>query len=93
MKKTYRGWKLTFADGIYTATKKGKVALQSKSRVGIERMIDADEVVEWRKAYVADIKRANDFIKWLQRPVDPRHIVCHNFMFSNFEVPLRHIRD
>jgi hypothetical protein len=79
--KNYRGWKLVFSDGVYTATKKGRVPLRAESRVAIDRRIDAHEFVEWRDEFIAKVKQANEFIKFLQKPVDPRHILCHNFAF------------
>ncbi len=67
MNKNYRGWKLEFADGVYTATKKGFVALKANSRIGVERLIDAREFVEWREKGCATIKKANDFIQKLKQ--------------------------
>jgi len=39
----------------------------------------------WRKEFLAEIRRMNDFIKWLQQPVDQTQIVCHNFAFGPWE--------
>lgn len=36
----------------------------------------------WRKEFLAEVRRMNRFIKWLQKPIDPRKIVCHNFAFK-----------
>jgi hypothetical protein len=67
MKKNYRGWKLVFTGVIYTATKKGFVPLGATDQVGIERLIDAREFVEWRNEGIAIIKRANAYIRKLNQ--------------------------
>ena len=65
--KTYRGWTLTFANGVYTAKKKDFVPLQAENRVGIERLIDAREFVEWQRVSAKAIKAANEFIRKLKQ--------------------------
>ena len=65
--KNYRGWKLVFSDGVYTATKRGFVGLNANSRIGIERLIDAREFVEWREEGCAAIEKANAFIQKLKQ--------------------------
>jgi len=39
----------------------------------------------WRKEFLAEIRRMNDFIKWLQQPVDQTQVICHNFAFGPWE--------
>ena len=46
MKKSYRGWKLTFNKGLYTATKAGRLPQQAYSRIGIERKVDTQETIK-----------------------------------------------
>lgn len=72
MKKNYRGWKLVFANGVYTATKKGFVGLNANSRIGIERLIDAREFVEWREEACKAVTKANAFIQQLKQ------LTCEN---------------
>ena len=79
--KNYRGWKLTFADGVYTATKKGRVPLRAESRVAIDRRIDAREWIDFRDEFTAGIKKMNAFIKRLES-FSERDVVCHNFAFT-----------
>lgn len=67
MKKNYRGWKLTFSNGVYTATKNGFVGLNADSRVGIERLIDAREYIEWQDEAIAIVKKANQLIRKLKQ--------------------------
>ena len=69
MKKNYRGWTLVFNGVIYIATKKGFVPLEATNRVGIERLIDAREFVEWQATAKATIQQANSFIRKLKKLV------------------------
>lgn len=70
MKKNYRGWTLIFNGVIYIATKRGFAPLEATNRVGIERIIDAREFVEWRTQAIATIKQANRFISKLKKLVN-----------------------
>ena len=72
MKKNYRGWKLVFNGVVYIATKKGFMDLMANNRVGIERLIDAREFVEWREQAIATVKKANQLIRKLKQ------LTCEN---------------
>ena len=81
MNKNYRGWKLEFAprqvgrsrvEGFFIATKRGFMDLKANNRVGIERVIDALELIGLRDEAIATIKKANQLIRKLKQ------LTCEN---------------